>query len=117
MYAVIRAGGKQHKVAQGDVIEIERLNGSEDVEFTPLLVVDDDGNVKATSSELAGARVSARVVGETKGDKIRIFRYKNKSRNRRRIGHRQTYSTIEISKIELQTRRKTTKKEEAKDGS
>lgn len=117
MYAVIRAGGKQHKVAQGDVIEVERLSGDDKVEFTPLLIVDDDGNVKAGASELSGATVSARVVGETQGEKLRIFTYRSKSRNRKRRGHRQRYSKIEISGIKAPARRATTKKKEDKDGS
>jgi large subunit ribosomal protein L21 len=102
MYAVIRAGGKQHKVAQGDIIEIERLkDGGETVEFTPLLVVDDKGKVRSSKSDLSSARVTAKVLGESKGQKIDIFKYKNKTGYRRRAGHRQSYSRIEISGIKL----------------
>ena len=100
MYAIIRAGGKQHKVAPGDVIEIERVKeGSDSVEFTPLLVVDDAGTTRSDKGDLSGARVVAKVVGEAKGPKITGFTYKNKSNQRKRWGHRQRYSTIEITGI------------------
>jgi large subunit ribosomal protein L21 len=102
MYAVIRAGGKQHKVAQGDVIEIERVKGAADtVEFTPLLIVDDKGKVRSGRSELQRARVTAKVLGETKGDKIDVMKFRNKTGYRRRTGHRQRYTSIEISGIKL----------------
>jgi large subunit ribosomal protein L21 len=94
MYAVIETGGKQYRVAEGDVIDVERLRG-EEVSLRPVLLVDGD-NVIATAAELGNAAVTARVVGEAKGPKIRGFTYKNKSNQRRRWGHRQKYSTIEI---------------------
>jgi large subunit ribosomal protein L21 len=97
MYAVIETGGKQYRVAQGDRIDVERLDGDE-VTLRPLLVVDGD-DVLATPAELAGASVSARVVGAAKGPKIKGFTYKSKSNQRRRWGHRQHYSTIEITAI------------------
>jgi large subunit ribosomal protein L21 len=97
MYAVIETGGKQYRVEQGDRVEVERLDGDE-VALRPVLVVDGDV-VLATAAQLAGASVSARVVGETKGPKITGFTYKNKSNQRKRWGHRQKYSTIEITGI------------------
>lgn len=106
MYAVIRAGGKQHKVAQGDVIEVERFkDGEESVDFTPLLVVEDDGTVRSSQSDLSGAVVSAKVLGEIKGKKIEVYKYKNKTGYRRHLGHRQKYSQIEISGISLSGKR------------
>jgi len=102
MYAVIRAGGKQHKVAKGDVIEVERVKGSIDtLEFTPLLVVDDKGKARITRSELTRARVLATVVGEAKGAKIEVLKFRNKTGYRRHTGHRQRYTTIQISDIKL----------------
>jgi len=100
MYAVIRTGGKQARVEEGQRIEVELLGKAEgdEVDFTPVLVVDGD-SVAATASDLAGAKVTARVVGESKGPKIRGFTYKAKTNNRRRWGHRQHYSTIEIMGI------------------
>ncbi len=102
MYAIIRAGGKQAKVHSGDVIEIERVKGdAEELSFAPLLVVDDKGNAVSDRDVLAKALVKAKVLGEAQGPKIDIFKYKNKSGNRRRQGHRQKYTRIEITGIEL----------------
>jgi large subunit ribosomal protein L21 len=101
MYAVIRAGGKQHKVAPGDVIEIEYVKDSNTLEFTPLLIVDDKGKLRSGKSELAKARVTAKVLGETKGKKIEVMKFRNKTGYRRHTGHRQRYSSIEISDIKL----------------
>src|SRR5437763_10951139 len=100
MYAVIRSGGKQTRVEQGQRVDIELLGKGEgdEVDFTPVLLVDGD-NVVATASDLASAKVTARVVGENKGPKIRGFTYKNKTNQRRRWGHRQHYNTIEITGI------------------
>ena len=99
MYAVIKTGGKQYRVAEGDRVQVERLGepGS-DVSLTPVLVVDGDTTL-ATPEQLKGASVSARIVDETKGPKINGFTYKNKSNNRRRWGHRQTLAAIEITGI------------------
>ena len=100
MYAVIRTGGKQERVSEGSRLDVERLGvdvGAE-VTFTPLLVVDGD-TVVSTPDALSGASVTATVVGETKGPKIRGFTYKNKTRSRRRWGHRQGYATIEVTGI------------------
>ena len=100
MYAVIRTGGKQERVSEGSRLDVERLGvdvGAE-VTFTPLLVVDGD-TVVSTPDALSGASVTATVVGEAKGTKIRGFTYKNKTRSRRRWGHRQHYATIEVTGI------------------
>jgi large subunit ribosomal protein L21 len=99
MYAVIKSGGKQYKVEKGQQLEVE-LVGTDDekVELTPVLVV--DGNtVLAGPKALNKAKVTAKVVGEAKGPKITGFTYKNKSNQRKRWGHRQRYSTIEITGI------------------
>ena len=100
MYAVIQTGGKQARVAEGQTLDVELLGEDEgaEVSFTPILLVDGD-TVVATPGDLAGASVTAKVVGLNKGPKIRGFTYKNKSNNRRRWGHRQKYTTIEITGI------------------
>lgn len=100
MYAVIATGGKQRRVETGERLDVELLaaQAGEEVTFAPVLVVD-DGAVLATPDELAGASVTGRVVGETKGPKIEGFTYKNATTNRRRWGHRQRYSTVEITAI------------------
>ena len=97
MYAVIQTGGKQYRVAEGDRLDVELLDG-EDVTLAPVLLVDGD-QVLSTRSALDGVSVTARVVGHAKGPKIRGFTYKNKSNQRRHWGHRQHYSTIEITAI------------------
>jgi large subunit ribosomal protein L21 len=102
MYAIIRAGGKQAKVQSGDVIDIERVKGdSEELSFAPLLVVDDKGTAVSDRSVLANATVTAKVLGESQGPKIDIYKYKNKTGYSRRQGHRQKYTRIEITGIEL----------------
>ncbi|MDH3756139.1 MAG: 50S ribosomal protein L21, partial [Acidimicrobiia bacterium] len=92
MYAIIRAGGKQAKVRTGDVIDVERIKSdAAEVTFTPLLLVDEDGTVVSDPKVLGKAKVTAEIVGESRGPKIDVFKYKNKSGSRRRQGHRQTY--------------------------
>ena len=100
MYAVIKTGGKQEKVEAGQVVNVERLGAAvgDEVTLTPVLVVDGD-DVRATPSQLAGATVTGRVVGEAAGPKITGFRYKNKSNQRKRWGHRQHYDAVEITAI------------------
>jgi large subunit ribosomal protein L21 len=99
MYAVIATGGKQTRVAEGDTVEVELLRSETgEVSFTPVLLVD-GSSVLSSPGELAGATVSGRVVGETKGPKINGFTYKSKTRGRRHWGHRQKYSTVEITGI------------------
>jgi large subunit ribosomal protein L21 len=106
MYAVIRTGGKQQRVSEGQRVDVERLGAAEGerVSFPPVLVVDGD-EVLAGADRLAGAEVSAVVVGEAKGPKITGFTYKPKTNNRRRWGHRQRYTTIEITGIRRPTGR------------
>ena len=98
MYAVISTGGKQYRVTEGQQLDVEKLSGDGDLSFTPVLLVDGE-QVLAAPGDLAGASVSARIVGEAKGPKITGFTYKPKSNQRRRWGHRQKYSTIEITGI------------------
>ncbi len=97
MYAVIKTGGKQYRVEEGQRLDVERLDGDE-LDLRPILVVD-GSTVLATPDQLSGSSVAARVIGEAKGLKINGFTYKNKSNNRRRWGHRQSYATIEITSI------------------
>ncbi len=101
MYAVIKAGGKQQKVKTGDVIEVEYMaKAGETVTFHPLLVVDDDGTTHF-GKEAERAVVTARPLGEQKGEKVKIFKYKNKSGYSRRAGHRQLMTLLEISEVSL----------------
>jgi large subunit ribosomal protein L21 len=101
MYAVIKTGGKQQKVKPGDILEIELLHAEGGtVTFQPLLVVDDDGTTHY-GKQARGAVVTAKLLGEQKGDKVSVFKYKNKSGYARRAGHRQLMTLIEISEVSL----------------
>ena len=99
MYAVISTGGKQYRVEEGARVDVELVGevGAE-VDLPVVMLVDGDA-VLATPTELAGASVRGRVVGEAKGPKIIGFHYKNKTNQRRRFGHRQRYSVVEIAAI------------------
>jgi large subunit ribosomal protein L21 len=100
VYAVIRTGGKQERVEEGQTLSVELLGAAEgdEVSFDPILVVD-GSTVLSSSEQLSKAKVAARVVGDSKGPKIRGFTYKPKTRSRRSWGHRQRYTTIEITGI------------------
>jgi large subunit ribosomal protein L21 len=99
MYAVIKTGGKQYRVTEGQELQVEKLGVSEgEVTLTPVLLVDGDTVVSAPD-DLAKAKVSANVIAEGKGPKITGFTYKNKTNQRRRWGHRQQYATIQITGI------------------
>ncbi len=100
MYAVIESGGKQYRVEEGQRLSVERLAGDDESEVAlrPVLVVDGE-DVFATASQLTGASVTARIVGETKGPKINGFKYRDKTNWRRRFGHRQHYTEVEIVSI------------------
>ena len=108
MYAVIRTGGKQYKVKVGDFVDVERL-GDDDgasLELEPLLVVDDDGKVTSAADDLARAKVTASVVDHHRGKKIRVFTYKNKTRQRRTLGHRQSLTRLKVEAIDLPGRKR-----------
>jgi large subunit ribosomal protein L21 len=113
MYAVIKSGGKQHKVKPGDVIEVELTHGAEDgaITFTPILVVDDEGKTHF-GKDLGKATVKGRLVGEEKGEKVKIFKYRPKTGYAKRQGHRQMYTLVEIQDVSL-GRRAPAKKTEA----
>ena len=97
---MIKTGGKQERVEEGQRLAVERLgvDDGDEVSFAPVLLVD-GATVLATPGELSGAKVTARVVGEEKGPKVRGFVYKSKSRQRRSWGHRQKYNLIEVTAI------------------
>jgi large subunit ribosomal protein L21 len=100
MYAVIASGGKQERVAEGQQLHVELLGAEQgsEVSLKPVLLVDGD-SVLATPDQLAGASVTAKVIGWAKGPKIDGFTYKHRTNQRRRWGHRQKYSVIEITSI------------------
>jgi large subunit ribosomal protein L21 len=100
MYAVIASGGKQEKVAEGEQVRVELLDGDEgsDVSLKPVMIVDGD-TVLSTPTELAKATVTGKIVGRAAGPKINGFTYKSKTTNRHRYGHRQKYHVVEITSI------------------
>ena len=102
MYAVIKTGGKQERVEEGQTLTVEKLGAADgdELSFQPILLVEGD-RVLSSADQLAGARVAARVVGAAKGPKIKGFTYKPKTRGRRAWGHRQKYTTIEITGISV----------------
>ena len=102
MYAIIVAGGKQYKVAEGDTIYIEKMevNDGDAVKFDNVLVVEKDGNVTVGAPYVEGASVSGKVVKNGKSKKITVFKFKAKKNYRRRQGHRQPYTKVTIEKSE-----------------
>ena len=100
MYAIIATGGKQYKVAEGDVIKVEKLGASagENVTFDQVLVVN-DGSLKCGNPTVDGASVTASVVEEGRFRKVIVYRYKNKSGYHKKNGHRQAYTKVKIEKI------------------
>jgi large subunit ribosomal protein L21 len=101
VYAIVRGGGRQHKVAVGDVLEVDRLAGDpgSTVTFPAVLVVDGDA-VTSDRAALSGVTVTAEVVEHTKAAKIDIGLYKNKTGYRRRLGHRQRHTQVRVTGIE-----------------
>lgn len=100
MYAVIKTGGKQYRVSPGDVLEVEHLTAKGDqVTFSPILVVTDKGETIYGSKDLKPFPVKAKLVGDAKGDKVTVQKYRPKSGYKVKSGHRQLYSVIEITSI------------------
>ena len=101
-YAIFSTGGKQYRVSEGDVVSIEKLTAAEgeEVVFDQVLTVVSDSDIKIGKPVVEGAKVTAKVVEHGKGKKILVFKYKAKSNYRKRQGHRQPYTKVEISKIE-----------------
>jgi large subunit ribosomal protein L21 len=100
MYAVIDAGATQQKVAEGEQVEVDLRDAEDGDEITlPVKLLVDGDRVLATPDELAGVTVTGKVVGLAKGPKINGFTYKRRTNQRRRYGHRQRYTIVEITKI------------------
>ena len=101
MYAIIKTGGKQYKVSEGDAVYIEKLDAAEgdSVTFETVLSVVDGDTVKIGTPTVEGAKVTAKVEKNGKDKKIRVFKYKAKSNYRRRMGHRQPFTKVVIEKI------------------
>ena len=103
MFAIIETCGKQYKVSEGDVIFIDKLavEADETVTFDKVLMADKDGNLTVGAPYVAGASVTATVVKNGKGKKIYVFKYKAKKNEKKKIGHRQPYTKVQIQTITL----------------
>jgi len=100
VYAIVRSGGQQQKVAVGDVIQIDKTaHGVGDSVTLPVVMLVDGDKVTSGASDLAKATVTAEVLGATKGPKITILKYKNKTGYRKRQGHRQKYTQVKVTDI------------------
>jgi len=116
MYAIVKTGGKQYRVEQGQTLVVERLGASaegETVSLDPLLYVDGDNLVDG--EDLAKVTVSARVVGHERGPKLRVVKFKPKRGYKRRTGHRQDLTRLEVTQIKLATRRSRAKRASEQD--
>ncbi len=100
-FAIIKTGGKQYKVKEGDTLNIEKVDKEEgdEIIFDQVLMKSDDGDFEIGTPVIEGSKVNAKVVEHGKGEKVTIFRYKPKNRHRRKVGHRQPYTKIEIQSI------------------
>ena len=102
MFAVIKTGGKQYKIKEGDVLMVEKVDHkNNEFIFDKVLLVVDGNDVKLGKPVLPGASVSAKVIESGKGKKKMVFRYKSKTRQHKKKGHRQPYTKVQISKITL----------------
>ena len=111
MYAIIKTGGKQYRVAEGDRIQIEKLEASvgDTVNFEEVLLVDDGSATQVGTPLLNGATVSGEVVAQGKGEKIIVFKYKPRKGYRRRTGHRQQLTDVNITGISVKGSKKASK--------
>ena len=103
MYAIIKTGGKQYKVSEGDLVRVEKLayEVGETVDFDQVLLVSNDGELKVGSPLAEGAKVSATVEDQNKDKKIVVYKYKPKKQYRKKHGHRQPYTLVKINSISL----------------
>ena len=103
MYAIVQTGGHQYRVAPGDTIEVEKLDAEKgsDVELSEVLMVSNGDGVKIGTPFVKGAKVLARVIGQGRGEKIIVFKFKAKKRYRRKTGHRQSITTLAIKEISV----------------
>lgn len=101
MYAVIKTGGKQYRVAEGDVITVNRLQGNpgDVIEFNQVVMLENNGQLRIKQNEIKSTKVTGKIVGKTQGKKIRVFRYRRRKNTMRTKGSRPRYTTVSIEKI------------------
>jgi large subunit ribosomal protein L21 len=100
-YAIIRSGGKQYRVAEGDTVRVDLLSGAagDKIKFEDVLMIGGD-EPKIGSPLVTGAAVEAEVVGEVQGDKLVVFKFRKRKRSRRKAGHRQSFTAVKITKVQ-----------------
>ncbi len=101
MYAIIEAGGKQYRVSEGDTIKIEKIDDKEKVTFDSVVMVADGDNISYGNPYITSAKVSADVMGTSKAGKVLVFKQKLRKNHRKLRGHRQQYTSVKISKIQV----------------
>ena len=116
MYAIIESCGKQYKVAEGDVVFFEKLDAEEGkkVTFDKVILVSEEGKVQVGNPYVKGIKVEGKVVSHGKGKKIIVFKMKAKKNYRRKQGHRQPYTKVEITSIKTAAKKAETKAASAK---
>lgn len=114
MYAIIESCGKQYKVAEGDVVFFEKLDAEEGkkITFDKVMLVSEDGKVQVGNPYVKGVKVEGKVVAHGKAKKIIVFKMKAKANYRRRYGHRQPYTKVEITSIKIAAKKATAEKKE-----
>jgi large subunit ribosomal protein L21 len=103
MYAVIKTGGKQHKVSEGDVIAIEKINGGKGdaIVFDQVLMVEKEGDIRVGRPVVEGAKVTGEILAQTKGDKLIVFKMKKRKGFHKKNGHRQQLTSMRIKEISI----------------
>lgn len=114
MYVIIESCGKQYKVAEGDVVFFEKLDAEEGkkITFDKVMLVSEDGKVQVGNPYVKGVKVEGKVVAHGKAKKIIVFKMKAKANYRRRYGHRQPYTKVEITSIKIAAKKATAEKKE-----
>ena len=117
MYAIIEACGKQYKVAEGDIVFFEKLDTEEGkkITFDKVILVSNEDKVQVGNPYVKGVKIEGKVLGHGKGKKIIVFKMKPKKNERKKQGHRQPYTKIEITSIKLATGKSSTEKEDKKE--
>ena len=103
MYAVIKTGGKQHRVTEGDVIDIEKINGDrgQAVVFDQILMVEKEGDIRVGRPVVEGAKVVGEIIAQTKGDKLTVYKTKKRKGYHKKTGHRQQLTSMKIKEISI----------------
>lgn len=103
MYAVIKTGGKQYKVTEGDVLRIEKINANtgDNIDFENVLLVGEGDTVHIGSPHVSGSKVSAQVQAQGRGEKVKIIKFRRRKHSRKQMGHRQYYTEVKITQITM----------------